>query len=62
MCYTQMLNVKEPRMSMQAITIVKCGHKFEQTLGDGERHESLVCMGLQRVKHYLVTEQQLQSR
>ena len=54
-----MLNVKEPRMSMQAITIVKCGHKFEQTLGDGERHGSLVCMGLQRVKHYLVTEQQL---
>ena len=46
-------------MSMQAITTVQCGHEFEQTLGNAERHGCLVCMGLQRVKHYLVTEQQL---
>ena len=38
------------------------GHEFEQTPGDGEGQGSLVCcmqsMGLQRVRHGLVTEQQ----
>ena len=36
------------------------GHEFEQTPGDGEGQGSLVCcmqsMGLQRVRHGLVTE------
>ena len=35
------------------------GHEFEQTLVDNEGQESLACfMGLQRVRHNLVTEQQ----
>ena len=40
------------------------GHEFEQTLGDSEGQESLGCcklMGLQRVRHDLVTEQQNNS-
>ena len=36
------------------------GHAFEQTLGDGEGQGSLACwpVGLQRVGHDRVTEQQ----
>ena len=36
------------------------GHAFEQTLGDGEGQGSLACwpVGLQRVGHNLVTDQQ----
>ena len=33
------------------------GHKFEQILGDSEGQRSLRAMGLQRVRHSLVTEQ-----
>ena len=33
-------------------------HEFEQTLRDSGGHGSLVSMGLQRVGHDLVTEQQ----
>ena len=32
------------------------GHEFEQTPGDSEGHGMLQFMGLQRVKHDLVTE------
>ena len=31
------------------------GHEFEQTPGDSEGQESLVCMGMQRVEHDLAT-------
>ena len=34
-------------MSIQAITVVKYGHEFEQTLGGGKKHGSLVCIELQ---------------
>ena len=34
------------------------GHKFEQTLRDGEKPGMLQSMGLQRAGHDLVTEQQ----
>ena len=35
------------------------GHEFEQAPGEGERQESLLqSMGLQRVRHDSVTEQQ----
>ena len=34
-------------------------YEFEQTLGDLKGQESLVCLGSQRVRHDLVTEQQL---
>ena len=34
------------------------GHEFEQTQRDSGGQRSLVCMGLQRVGHDLVTEQQ----
>ena len=40
------------------------GHEFEQTPGDGEGQESLVCfqsMGLQRIEYHLGTKQQQQS-
>ena len=33
------------------------GHEFEQTLGDSAGQESLVFMGLRRVRHDLATEQ-----
>ena len=38
------------------------GHEFEQTLGDGEGQESLVCWSPwgHRVRHDLATEQQQQ--
>ena len=38
------------------------GHEFEQALGDGKGQGSLVCrfLGLQRVRHGLVTEHQQQ--
>ena len=41
------------------------GHKFEQTPGDGEEQESLAfckSMGLRRIGHDLVAEQQVRSR
>ena len=41
------------------------GHEFEQTLGDSEGQERLVCcspMNWQRVGHNLVTEQQQQMK
>ena len=34
------------------------GHDFEQTPGDSERQESLVCCSHFRVRHELATEQQ----
>lgn len=37
------------------------GHELEQTSGDGEGQEDLVCMGSQRVGHDWVTEQQQQN-
>ena len=40
------------------------GHEFQQTLGDGERQESLACCspwGHKRVRNNLATEQQQQK-
>ena len=34
------------------------GHEFEQAPGESEGQGSLACLGLQRVGHHLVTEQQ----
>ena len=40
------------------------GHEFEQTLGDSKGQESLVCCSSwgHKVKHNLVTEQQLSNK